>query len=317
MKLLPVLLAVGLSCVFAYEAGAETVHIPGPAGNLEAEAVPVPEARHVVVIIPGSGPTDRDGNSSLPGLASNAYKFLAEDLAAQGVASLRIDKRGFFGSAAALSDANDVTIEAYAEDTRRWVDRAAGLAPCVWIAGHSEGGLVALVAAQRPPENLCGLILISTSGRPTGQLLIEQLQANPANAPLMPEIKSIVADLEAGRPRDPESLSPVLQSFFSRGLQRYMIDLFSYDPVAIAGAWRGAVLIAQGDADMQVKLQDADLLEKAMPQARRIDLAGGTHMLKEEVAGNPMASYADPSLPLHPQLVPAIVKFLKAADRSR
>ncbi|MDS1136614.1 alpha/beta hydrolase [Nitratireductor indicus] len=317
MKRILFLLVGGLPCAFACEAGAETVHIPGPAGKLEAEAVSVPDARHVLVIVPGSGPTDRNGNSSLPGLASNAYRFLAEDLAARGVASLRIDKRGFFGSAGALADANDVTIEAYAEDARRWVDRAAGLAPCVWIAGHSEGGLVALVAAQKPPESLCGLILISTSGRPTGQLLIEQLQANPANAPLMPEIKSVVDDLEAGRPRDPESLSPVLQSFFSRGLQRYMIDLFSYDPAIIADAWKGSVLIVQGDADMQVKLQDAELLAKSMPQAQRVDLAGGTHMLKEEVPGNPMATYSDPSLPLHPQLVPAIVNFLEAADRSR
>jgi pimeloyl-ACP methyl ester carboxylesterase len=272
-------------------------------------------AAHAVVLVPGSGPTDRDGNSAHMGLASDTYKMLAESLAAHGIASLRIDKRGLYGSAAAISDPNDVTIAAYAEDVRRWVERAAGLSPCVWIAGHSEGGLVALVAARDAPENLCGLILMATSGRPTGRLLIEQLQANPANAPLMPEVRAIVADLEAGRHRDPASITPVLRPLFSARLQPYMVDLFSYDPVEIARDWRGPALILQGDADLQVRPQDAELLGDAMPQARRVDLPGGTHLLKADVDGKPLATYTDPTLPLHEDLVPAIAGFLENVSR--
>lgn len=275
--------------------------------------IAVPGAAHAVVLVPGSGPTDRDGNSAQLGLASDTYKLLAEDLAANGIASLRIDKRGLYGSAAAIPDANDVTIAAYAEDVRRWVERASDLAPCVWIAGHSEGGLVALVAARSASDGLCGLILMATSGRPIGALLIEQLQANPANAPLMPEIRAIVADLEAGRRRDPASMTPVLRPLFSARLQPYMIDLFSYDPVAVSRDWHGPALILQGDADLQVRPRDAELLGNAMHQAERVPLPGGTHLLKADIAGKPLATYTDPTLPLHEDLVPAILRFLDSA----
>lgn len=263
----------------------QPVHIPGAHGPLEAELIAVAGATHAVVIIPGSGPIDRDGNSVQMGLSTDTYKLLAEGFEAQGIASLRIDKRGFFGSAEAIADWNEVTIAAYAEDARNWVAYAAELAPCVWIVGHSEGGLVALVAAQKPPKNLCGLVLLAASGRPIGQLMLEQFHANPANEPLMPELRAIISDLEEGRSRDPASLNQTLQPLFSAGLQRYMIDLFSYDPVVIARELHGPVLIVQGDHDMQVRPQDADILERALPQAHRTDLAGATHTLKTSVDG--------------------------------
>ena len=296
---------------------AEPVRISGPQGPLEAAQIASEGAAHAVVIIPGSGPIDRDGNSLTMGLATDTYRLLAEGLAEHGIASVRIDKRGFYGSAAAIADPNDVTIKAYAEDARDWVEYASSLAPCVWIAGHSEGGLVALVAAQDAPESLCGLVLLAASGRPIGQLMIEQFQANAANAPLMPELRGIVTDLEAGKSRDPASLTSALQPLFSKGLQRYMIDLVSYDPVSIAEDWREPALIIQGDEDMQVRPQDADLLEGALPQARRMNLAGGTHMLKVGISGNPFATYADPSLPLHEELVPGIVLFIEETSKSR
>ena len=301
-----------LLLVFPSLAMADPIQIPGPQGPLEGELIAVEDATHAVVIVPGSGPIDRDGNSPRTGVSSDTYKLLAERLAARGATSLRIDKRGFYGSATAISDPNNVTIAAYADDVRRWVEYASGLAPCVWIAGHSEGGLVALVAAKAPPKGLCGLILMATVGSPTGQLLVEQLQANPANAVLMPEIEAIVADLEAGDSRDPASISAALQPLFSPELQPYMIDLFSYDPASVAQYWQGPVLIVQGDADTQVRPYHAELLERALPQAERANLAEGTHMLKFDVVGQPFATYVDPSLPLHPDLVSAIIGFLEA-----
>lgn len=302
---------VVLFLLLSFPAAAETVRIDGPQGPLAAELSAAKDARHIVVIVPGSGPIDRDGNSGGVGIRSDAYKLLAVALAKNGISSLRIDKRGLFGSATAISDPNDVTIAAYADDVRNWVRMASRHADCVWIAGHSEGGLVALVAAQKAPEALCGLVLLAAPGRPVGRLLIEQSWANPANGPLMPEIESIVADLEVGRTRNLAAISPVLRTLFSAGLQRYMTDLFAYDPVTIAGRWKGAALILQGDADIQVKLQDARLLAAAMPQARRVDLKGATHMLKDDTPGQPFRSYRDPGQPLHRDLVPAILDLLK------
>ena len=296
--------------IWPFATFAEPVQIPGPEGPLEAEMIVVEDARHVVVIVPGSGPTDRDGNGPQGGIATDTYKLLAEALAEHGIASLRIDKRGLFGSATAIANPNRVTIEAYASDTADWLARAGELAPCTWIAGHSEGGLVALVTAANAPDTLCGLILLATPGRPLGQLMVEQFEANPANKPILPEVRSLVSDLEAGKTPDLAEIPSPLKPLFAEDLQGYMTDLFSYDPADIAGDWGGPALIVQGDADLQVKEIDADRLQTALPNATRLDLPGATHMLKIDVPGDPIATYRDPDLPLHPDLIPGLIQFL-------
>ena len=90
-----------------------------------------------------------------------------------------------------------------------------------------------------------------------------------------------------------------------------MINLFSFDPSEVAGGWTGPTLVLQGDADLQIGMKDADLLAKAMPQANRVTLGGGTHLLKQDVAGNPFVTYRDATLPLHPDLIPAIMTFIR------
>ena len=123
----------------------------GPQGELAGTLLDAGKGTPVVLIVPGSGPTDRDGNNPL-GVTAAPYRMLAEGLAKQGVSSIRIDKRGMFGSKAAIPDANKVTIADYAADAAAWAEsaRAATGARCVWVLGHSEGSLVALTAGQKP-----------------------------------------------------------------------------------------------------------------------------------------------------------------------
>jgi uncharacterized protein len=63
-----------------------------------------------------------------------------------------------------------VTIDEYASDIHSWIKtiRKRTAASCVWVLGHSEGGLVALKAAQDTTD-ICGLILVSTAGRPVAK----------------------------------------------------------------------------------------------------------------------------------------------------
>lgn len=310
-------LALGVS-----QADADEIQIPGPAGPLFAETITVPGARDVVVIIPGSGPIDRDGNGVSIGIQSDLYRQMAEALAENGIASIRIDKRGFGASTAAVADPRQITVAGYAQDTRDWIARARDIAPCVWVAGHSEGGLVALVAAGTPPdaaapapEGLCGLILLATPGRPVGRLLVEQMGAAPGMAPVMEDLRAIVADLEAGRTTPSERVPLPLQAMFAPGLQLYMIDVFAYDPAQVAQGWRGPVLILQGARDFQVRPADADALAGAMPQAVSRPLTDATHMLKADLPGQPFVTYMNPALPLHPELLPAITTFIAANRR--
>src|SRR6476620_4570229 len=135
-----------LSIMIAAAAVAATpMTVPGPKGGIAGTFVDAGRGSPVVLIIPGSGPTDRDGNNPM-GVTAAPYRLLAEALATKGVSSLRADKRGMFASKAAIADANAVTIADYAADAHNWIGmlRERTGANCVWLLGHSEGGLVAL-----------------------------------------------------------------------------------------------------------------------------------------------------------------------------
>jgi pimeloyl-ACP methyl ester carboxylesterase len=222
-----------------------------------------------------------------------------------------------YGSKAA-GDPNNVTIGRYAADVGSWVAtarRATG-ARCVWLAGHSEGGLVALAAAGRP--EVCGVVLISTAGRPLGEVVRSQLRANPANAPVLPQAEAALTSLEAGRRVDVSSLHPALaQGLFNPAVQDFLVDAFRYDPAKLVAAYKGPVLVVQGGTDLQVGKADADRLVAARAGVERADFATMNHVLKEapaDPAGN-AATYADPSLPLAPGLVDRIASFVTSARR--
>lgn len=79
-------------------------------------------APHPALLIhPGSGPTDRDGNSAALPCKNNSLRLLAEALAERGVATLRIDKRGVGESASALTSEADLRFDDYGEDAAAWL----------------------------------------------------------------------------------------------------------------------------------------------------------------------------------------------------
>lgn len=291
-----------------------TVTAPGPQGPLEGSFIDAGKGAPVVIIIPGSGPTDRDGNSPM-GITAAQYRLLAEGLAAKGVSSIRIDKRGMFGSKAAIADANQVTVAAYADDAHAWARKARALtgAPCAWLVGHSEGALVALAAGQ-DQRDLCGVIAVSGMGRKFGAVLREQLRANPANAPLLAAAERALTSLESGKKVDPSTLPPPLAPLFNAAVQPYVIDLLAQDSAALAGRLKLPLLIVHGDADIQTSVADARALAAAQPQAKLVIVPGVNHVLKavakNDRAAN-LATYADPSLPVAPEVVTAITDFVK------
>ena len=295
-------------------AGAE-VTAPGPLGNLAGTLIDPDPKGPLVLIVPGSGPTDRDGNNRY-GVAGGPYRQLAEALAKRGVATLRIDKRGMFGSAFAVADGNRVTITDYATDMRSWVDMArkrTGRA-CVWLLGHSEGGLVVLAAAQKP-EGVCGVVLVSAAGRPLASIMREQFRANPANAPLLEPLLALVDTLETGKHADTAAMPPPLPALFPDSVQDFMIDEFNYDPPKLAAALTVPLLVTQGDRDVQIGPDDARALAKAKPGAKLVIVPRMTHTLRiaaGEGRAASIATYSDASLPVTPALVDAIAGFVTA-----
>ena len=228
------------------------IEAPGPSGPLRGTILLPNKDAPVILMIPGSGPNDRDGNSPL-GIRAKPYRLLAEGLAGQGIGSVRIDKRGLLGSEGAVHDANAVTIADYVRDTHAWIDaiRAQTVSDCVWLLGHSEGGLVALAAAAEV-DHLCGLILVATPGRSLGEVLKEQLRANPANAPVLDTADQAINELSAGRRVDAESLPPALAPLFNPALPGFLISALALDPAKLARRSRLPILILQGQRDLQV-----------------------------------------------------------------
>lgn len=290
------------------------VEAPGPAGPLKGTMLS-PKSGHgpMVLIIPGSGATDRDGNSG-SGLKAAPYKLLAEGLVERGISTVRFDKRGMYASRAAVADANSVTIDDYAADVRAWMDtiRRKMRTPCVWLLGHSEGGLVALVAGKNS-RDICGLVLVSAAGRPLSEVLREQLRSNPANAPVLDQALEAIAALEAGKRFDTANMNPALLPLFRPQVQDFLINEFSYDPAKLVATFAKPVLILQGQRDIQINEQDARRLHEANPRAKLVLLSDTNHVLKsitsDDRAAN-IATYSNPSLPLAPGVVNAIGDFI-------
>lgn len=292
----------------------EPIEAPGPLAPLKGTLLRASEGGEgpVALIIPGSGPTDRDGNNPL-GVTAASYRLLAEALLERGIATVRIDKRGMFASAGAVADANAVTIPDYVADTAAWVavTRRATGARCVWLIGHSEGGLVALAAAQELPD-LCGVVLLAAPGRPLGDVIKSQLRANPANFVIVPAADAALDKLAAGERVDAATLPAPLQGLFAPPLQGFLISLFSYDPAALAATTKLPLLIVQGGRDIQVPVADAERMAAANPAAKLVVLPEVNHVLKDVAEGTPanLAAYRDPALPLGKGVAETIADFI-------
>lgn len=298
----------------------QEISAAGPFGELRGTWTKASDAAApVVLIIPGSGPTDRDGNSPL-GISAGSYRLLAEGLGAEGIATVRIDKRGMFGSADAVPDANAVTINDYVSDIRAWVKsiRSTTGSDCIWLLGHSEGGLVALATAQVEPQ-ICGLILVATPGRPLGEVLKEQLRSNPANVSVLSSADAAINTLAAGKHVDHIELPTPLAPLFDPAIQDFLISAFTLDPAELARHVAKPILILQGERDLQLGIPDAMVIKAAAPSAKLMRVPNTNHVLKTVVSDDPpanIATYSNPDLPLAPGIIEVITDFLRS-ERTR
>ncbi|MDZ4112624.1 MAG: alpha/beta fold hydrolase [Brevundimonas sp.] len=306
------MLSLVLAAALLSDPVSTAVSLPTDRAPLHGTLLAPSETRAAALIIAGSGPTDRDGNSPL-GVSASSYRLLAEGLAAHGVATVRTDKRGIAASAFAGGREEDLRFTHYSDDARAWAAETARLTgqPCAWLIGHSEGALVALVAAGEADEAICGLVLLSGAGRPIGAVLREQLATAPE--PFLSQALSILAELEAGRPV--AEVPPQLAALFRPSVQPYMISWLPLDPAALVAAYDGPVMIGHGATDIQVGVADAQALAAARPDATLKLWDGVNHLLKIAPADRAAnaATYSNPDLPLAPGVVDDIAGFILEA----
>ena len=266
----------------------------------------------VALIIAGSGPTDRDGNSAMLAGKNNSLKMLAQSLAAANIASLRFDKRGIAASAAAGPKEADLRFENYVDDAAAWVEqlRHDKRFSTVTIIGHSEGALIGAIATARTHPN--AFISVAGVGRSAGLVLREQINSK-LPAPLFQANENILRELEAGRTT--EDVPPALKSMYRASVQPYLISWFKYNPVEIVASIKEPILICQGTTDIQVTVEEAEALKKAAPTAKLVIIQGMNHVLKTVPADTvkQTASYSDPALPINVELMKSIIEFVPRA----
>ncbi len=267
----------------------------------------------VVLIISGSGPTDRDGNvpvchgSRLQGCGNNdSLKLLAQGLAQRGVASLRYDKRGVGASRDAMASESELRFETYIDDAAAWVAmlRADRRFARVLIAGHSEGSLIGMLAARL--QTIDGFASLEGAGHPAATVLRAQLR----NTPVRDSAYAVIDALEAGHTIAP---SADVASLFRPAVQPYMISWFRYDPAAELSHLRAPIAIVQGTADIQTPPSEGEALAAAAPSARYTVVPGMNHVLKYAPDTSSRTAialgYATTDLPVVPAVIHAVAEL--------
>ena len=263
----------------------------------------------VVLIIAGSGPTDRNGNALLLGLNTNCYEELAASLARHGIASLRYDKRGAGQDFSLALPESKLRFGTYVSDAAAWARqlREDSRFSSLTIIGHSEGSLIGMIAARQIPAD--AYVSIAGAGEPAQDLLLFQLKPKLPPA-LYQESESIITSLEQGKTvsRVPASLDML----FRPSVQPYLISWFKYNPAKEIARLKIPVLIVQGQRDLQVSVGDARILAKADPAARLVLIPDMNHVMKDvgPAVEDNMAAYRDPKLPLDSSLTGTISRFI-------
>jgi uncharacterized protein len=300
------------------------VRFPGPDGTILAGTVLLPiwsELEKVpgVVLVAGSGPTDRDGNNLLVPERIDVLKRIAELLAEAGIATLRYDKRGV-GASNPRPRGTTAELETFFSWDNFVGDVTAAQAELIKhdeiksyataLLGHSEGGLLVLAAAptitRDPPH---GMVLLATPGRKLGGIVRDQIARG---APTLVALAERAMAAIAASGHVPSDLPRELEALFPPYAGPFLQRLLSFDPAQALLGSRLPCLLVQGAADRQiVPMEDVqpliDALGKRGAAGEAVILPSVSHNLKL------VAGPADPGFggPIAPAVASKLGDWLK------
>lgn len=271
-----------------------------------------------VLIVAGSGPTDRNGNSG-QSLNTYTYKMLSDNLVKSGIAVLRYDKRAIGRSR--LNDPATIpnlVFDDFVDDAARCVDylHSEGFKKVV-VAGHSEGGEIALHLALREDVAVDGLVLLCCPGFPMDQILNAQLSAQlvPQHVGLMVTATTIIKRIKAGESVPVESIPQELLSLFHPSVQPFLSSSMAFDPAELMSRVEQPTLVISGGRDIQVTKENAERLMAGAKRGEHIHFEQMTHILKDADTNDRIQQlvsvYVNANLSLTEGLSEAILKFVK------
>jgi uncharacterized protein len=264
----------------------------------------------VALLIAGSGSTDRDGNG--PQAKPATLKKLAEQLAERKIATLRYDKRGAGGWKPEFGPPEDFRFKDYVDDAASLVNylRESGKFSRVIVIGHSEGGLVAILAARQVPVDR--LVLLVTAARRQGDLLKAQLERRQIPPDVLEPILKAIDNIMAGQIVDP----PPRGFAIAPSMQPSLASAFTIDPIDPLKSIDKPILIVGGGRDLQVARLDFAALSAASPLAKTLWVPDMNHVLIDvtDDADN-MAAYSQSDRALDTTMVDALAAFINADEK--
>lgn len=306
-----------LCFVVASFAAEEEVQITAPWGNIAATlATPEGGSDTAVLIIAGSGPTDRNGNSGL-NLNTFAYKMLADGLAAEGLAVMRYDKRAIGLSHYPAEEVPNLLFDDFVDDAALCAEylRARGYSRII-LAGHSEGGAIALLVATERSVAIDGIVLLSAAAFPMDEILRWQLseQLMPSHIGLMVTANNLIIRLKRGERIAEESIPKELLALFHPRVQPFITSSMQHDPREVAARCTQPMLIISGGRDIQVTTANGEALHEAQPHAEHVVFQNMSHVLKDAASADRVEQlvsvYTNSQLPLTEGLTSTIAQFI-------
>jgi pimeloyl-ACP methyl ester carboxylesterase len=291
-----------------------------------------------VVMVAGSGPTDRDWNSPLIPGPNGSARLFAEELAKNGIASLRYDKRPsgphvlenfpkLIGKISMQSHLDELTGAVRMLESQNYINPAQ-----IFVLANSEGTLHALnYQVHNPAIPFAGMVLTGAPGRTMAAVarsqVVAQLSGLPDGAALLKAYDAAIENFVAGEavtpdPALPQWIQMLLQGLATPANQPFARELWVTDPAAWLAQVHVPVLVIIGKKDIQVDWQaDGGLLQRSAKGHSNVSFLfpeNANHVLKyeerprSELSADVAAHYNDPDNHLDPQTLTVMLDWLKA-----
>ena len=259
----------------------------------------------LVIIIGGSGPTDRNGNQQM--MENNSLRFLAEGLYNKSIASYRYDKRIVKLMKQRTLREKDIRFDDFITDAEKVTNyfKKGGEFSKVYIIGHSQGSLVGMIAAQ---DGADGFISLAGAGQEIDNVIVDQIAMQSPG--LKESARTAYDDLRVNGVA--LNYSPHLASLFREDIQPFMSSWMKFDPQIEIAKLKVPVLIINGDKDIQVQVSEAEHLHEAQPKAEYVIIKNMNHIFKK-IEGSDLEnskSYNIYNLPIMPELVETVSTFI-------
>lgn len=261
----------------------------------------------IALIIPGSGPTDRNCNSAM-GFKTDAFKKMATYFAGRKIATLRYDKRGVGQSVSKKMNEGEMRFEDLVTDAKAWIAKLQSddRFKKVVVIGHSEGSLVGMLSLN----GTCKFVSIAGIAENPSEIIKNQIKDQSGDQWGL--YKKQLDSVRNGQTVKP--IGPIGMALFRESVQPYLMSWFKYTPSEVfANIPSRHNLLVQGTNDIQVPVNQAELLHKANGWSQLYLVEDMNHVMvetKETDQREHLKTYNQPELPLSQAMLAEIEMFI-------